>query len=103
MKFSVVITVIGGKEYRTAIESNTIAEAEAVLQKHSSWYEFPVGAALVKVNPATVVSLEFHPIDTQYNERIEAFMPVTTEPEEPSTLPNRTMVNLVAGDTSVRA
>lgn len=79
MRFNVVINAVGGKEYRTGIEAGTIAEAESVLLKNSSWYEFPVGAALVKVNPATVVSVEFHPIDNQVNERFEAFMPLTTQ------------------------
>lgn len=81
MKFSVVITAIGGKEYRTAIESNTIAEAENVLLKSSSWYEFPVGTALVKVNPASIVSVEFHPVETHTNDRIEAYNPPVAERE----------------------
>jgi hypothetical protein len=79
MKFNVVISTVGGKEYRTAIEVNSIAEAESVLLKSSSWYEFPVGIALVKVNPAAIVSVEYHPEDHQPNDRIEAYIPPVTE------------------------
>jgi glutamine amidotransferase PdxT len=79
MKFNVIISAVGGKDYRTAIEASTIAEVESVLLKNSSWYEFPVGAALVKVNPTNVVSVEFHPEDHQYSDRIEAYVPAVAE------------------------
>jgi hypothetical protein len=83
MKFNVVIATVGGREYRTTIEANTIAEAEGVLLKASSWYEFPSGAALVKVNPASVIAVEYHPEDFGASDRIEAYTPPDAEASPP--------------------